>query len=117
MVIGQWLDALIDINVDADLTAEVDLGRPYEKLLLICPALSVSATVGIQVAEKSGGTFYALHKSQTNGATTLWATTAYTTGVFATVCECLGGFQFIKIALSADQTAANVTFRVCGIRS
>ena len=36
--------------------------------------------------------------------------------VFATVCECLGGFQFIKIALSADQTA-NITFRVCGVRS
>ena len=36
--------------------------------------------------------------------------------IFATVCECLGGFQFIKIALSANQTA-NVTFRVCGIRS
>jgi len=117
LIHGEWKTALIDINVDANLTAEVDLGRPYEKLLLICPALSVSATVGIQVAEKSGGTFYALHKSQTNGATTLWATTAYTTGVFATVCECLGGFQFIKIALSADQTGANVTFRVCGVRS
>ena len=117
MIHGEWKTALIDINVDADLTAEVDLGRPYEKLLLICPALSVSATVGIQVAEKSGGSFYALHKSQTNGATTLWATTAYTTEVFATVCECLGGFQFIKIALSADQTGANVTFRVCGVRS
>ena len=37
--------------------------------------------------------------------------------IFATVCECLGGFQFIKIALSADQTAADVTFRVCGCRS
>ena len=36
--------------------------------------------------------------------------------VFATVCEYLGGFQFIKIALSADQIA-NVTFRVCGVRS
>ena len=117
MLVGSWLDAVIDISEDADLTAEVDLGRPYEKLLLICPALAVSATVGIQVAEKSGGTFYALHKSQTNGATTVWATTAYTTGVMATVCECLGGFQFIKIALSANQTGSDITFRVCGVRS
>jgi len=121
MIHGQWLNGLIDIDVDDDCTAEINLGRPYEKLLIICPALAVSATVSIKVAEKTGGTFYDLHywgrtKDDTI-ATQKWQTTAYTTGIFATVCECLGGYQYIKIALSASQTGSDVTFRVCGVRS
>jgi len=121
MIHGEWKTALIDIDVDPDLSAEVDLGRPYEKLLIVCPALAVSATVSIQVAEKTGGTFQDLHyfgrtKDDTI-ATVKWATTAFTTSNFSTVCECLGGFQFIKIALSAEQTGTDKTFRVCGVRS
>ena len=121
MIVGEWKTALIDIDVDDDLSAEVNLGRPFEKLLIICPALTVSATVSIKVAEKTGGTFYDLHywgrtKDETI-ATQKWVTTAYTTGVFATVCECLGGYQFIKVSLSASQTGSDVSFRVCGVRS
>ena len=121
MITGEWKNGLIDIDVNNDLTAEIDLGRPYEKLLLICPALSVSANVSIEVAEKTGGTFYALHYCGRTADNTIasqkWQTTAYTSGVFATVCDCLGGYQFIKIALSAGQTGGDVTFRVCGVRS
>lgn len=121
MITGSWKDGLIDIDVGANLTTEIDLGRPYEKLLIICPTLTVSASVRIDVAEKTGGTFYALHyggrtKDDTI-ATQLWTTAAYTTAVFATVCERLGGYQFIKINLSADQTGSDITFRVCGVRS
>ena len=121
MIQGAWQDANIDIDVDDDLTTEVDLGRPYEKLLIVCPALTVSATVSIKVAEKTGGTFQDLHyfgrtKDDTI-ATVKWATTAFTTSNFSTVCECLGGFQFIKIATSASQTGTDRLFRVCGVRS
>ena len=105
MITGQWLDALIDINVDADLTAEVDLGRPYETMLVHIPALT-SCNLTCYVAEKTGGTFYALGKD---------ITVAAGTGSFADVWD-IGGHQFIKIGTSVAQEA-NRTFRVCGVRS
>ena len=105
MIHGQWLDALIDINVDADLTAEVDLGRPYETMLVHIPALT-SCNLTCYVAEKTGGTFYALGKD---------ITVAAGTGNFADVWE-IGGHQFVKIGTSVAQTA-NRSFKICGVRS
>ena len=105
MITGQWLDALIDISVDADLTAEVDLGRPYETMLVHIPALT-SADLTCYVAEKTAGDFYALGKT---------VTVAAGTGSFADIWD-IGGHQFIKIGTSVAQEA-NRTFRVCGVRS
>ena len=105
MIHGQWLDALIDISVDADLTAEVDLGRAYETLLVHIPVLT-SCNLICYVAEKTGGTFYALGKD---------ITVAAGTGSFADVWD-IGGHQFVKIGTSVAQEA-NRTFRVCGARS
>ena len=105
MITGQWLDALIDINVDADLTAEVDLGRAYETMLVHIPALT-SCNLTCYVAEKTGGTFYALGKD---------ITVAAGTGSFADIWE-IGGHQFVKIGTSVAQTA-NRSFKICGVRS
>ena len=105
MIMGQWLNALIDISVDADLTAEVDLGRPYETMLVHIPALT-SCNLICYVAEKTGGTFYALGKD---------ITVAAGTGNFADVWE-IGGHQFVKIGTSVAQTA-NRSFKICGVRS
>ena len=105
MIHGQWLDALIDINVDADLTAEVDLGRPYETMLVHIPALT-SCNLTCYVAEKTGGTFYALGKD---------VTVAAGTGSFADIWD-IGGHQFVKIGTSVAQTA-NRSFKICGVRS
>ena len=105
MVIGQWLDALIDISVDANLTAEVDLGRPYETMLVHIPALT-SADLTCYVAEKTGGTFYALGKD---------VTVAAGTGSFADIWD-IGGHQFVKIGTSVAQTA-NRNFKICGVKS
>ena len=105
MIHGEWKTALIDINVDADLTAEVDLGRPYETMLVHIPELT-SADLTCYVAEKTAGTFYALGKT---------VTVAAGTGSFADIWE-IGGHQFIKIGTSIAQTA-NRIFRICGMRS
>jgi hypothetical protein len=105
MIVGEWKNALIDVLVDNDLTAEVDLGRPYEVLLVVIPTID-SANVSFQVSEKSGGTYQDLGQNQIIAAGT---------GAFTTAIK-LGGFQYIKIKTSAAQTADR-TFRVCGVRS
>ena len=102
MITGQWLDALIDINVDANLTAEVDLGRPYETMLVHIPALT-SCNLICYVAEKTGGTFYSLGTMAAGG------------GNLADTWE-IGGHQFVKIGTSVGQNS-NRTFRICGVRS
>ena len=102
MIHGQWLDALIDISVDANLTAEVDLGRPYETLLIHIPTLT-SCNLICYVAEKTGGPFYSL------------GTMAAGEGNLADVWE-IGGHQFVKIGTSVNQSSDR-TFRICGVRS
>ena len=105
MITGQWLDAKIIIVIDNILTPEVDLGRPYETMLVHIPELT-SADLTCYVAEKTGGTFYALGKD---------VTVAAGTGEFADIWE-IGGHQFVKIGTSVAQTA-NRNFRICGVRS
>ena len=105
MIIGEFKNATITITTDNDLTAEVDLGRPYETLLVHIPALT-SCNLTCYVAEKTGGTFYALGKD---------ITVAAGTGNFADVWE-IGGHQFVKIGTSVAQTA-NRSFKICGVRS
>lgn len=116
MIHGSWKTALIDVSEDADLTAEVDLGRPYDMLVVVCPALAVSATVSLMVAEKTGGTYQDLYLVKSDGTNTQILSSAYTTVVFTWAVP-IGGFQYIKVKLSAEQTGADKTFRVMGVRS
>ena len=102
MIIGEFKNATITITTDNDLTAEVDLGRPYETMLVHIPALT-SCNLICYVAEKTGGTFYPL------------GTMAAGEGTLADTWE-IGGHQFVKIGTSVAQ-AANRIFRICGVRS
>jgi hypothetical protein len=104
-IYGEWKDALIDVLVDNDLTAEVDLGRDYDYMQIVIPTID-SAQVSVQVAEKSGGTYQDLGDS---------VTTDTTTGGYSTVFK-IGGWRWIKIKTSAAQTADR-TFRVRGSRA
>jgi hypothetical protein len=61
-IYGEWKDALIDVSVDNDLTAEVDLGRDYDYMQIVIPTID-SAQVSVQVAEKSDGTYQDLGDS------------------------------------------------------
>ena len=102
MIHGEWLNALINISQDDDLTAEVNLGRAYETLLVHIPVLT-SCNLICYVAEKTGGTFYSL------------GTMAAGEGNLADTWE-IGGHQFVKIGTSIGQ-GSNRTFRICGVRS
>ena len=116
MLQGEWKTALIDIDVDADLSAEVDLGRSYDTAVIVCPALAVSASVSLMAAEKSGGTYQNLYLVKSDGTNVQILSGAYTAAVFTWVVP-IGGLQYIKIKLSADQTGADKTFRIMGVRS
>jgi len=105
MITGEPKNAVITIATDDDLTAAVDLGRPYETLLVYIPTIT-SADLTCYVSETLAGTYTALGKS---------VVVAAGTGGFVDIWD-IGGFQYIKIGASAAQSA-NRTFVVLGVRS
>ncbi len=100
---GEWKAATI--AEDGTSSAEVDLGREYDYLLAQIPTL-VSCTIKLQIAEKTGGTFYDLG----DGVTTAEGTHNYA-DIFP-----LFGYQFIKVVASAAQTGSDKEIRVRGMR-
>jgi hypothetical protein len=108
-----WKTALIDISVDDDLTAEVDLGYICDSLLMYIPTIDL-AQVSIEVSEKSGGTFADLYVTDPADGGNNQVISASGTGDFHWVVP-LGGFQFIKVKTSASQTAGDVSIRVRGV--
>ncbi len=100
---GSWKAATISAGGTSSL--EVDLGRDYDYLEIQIPTL-VSCTIKLQVAEKTGGTFYDLG----DGVTTSAGTFNYA-DVFI-----LGGWQFIKVVASVTQTSTDRLIRVRGMR-
>ena len=112
MITGQWKTATIALN--GILSGEVDLGRPYDTLLMAIPTID-SAQVNIKVAEKIGGTFQDAHITEGDGTSAVVKTDIGTGGITWVVP--LGGFQFIKVQTSAAQTGGARVFRVCGCRS
>jgi hypothetical protein len=114
MIIGEWKTATI--AKDGTLSAEVDLGRSYETLLVVIPEID-SAVVNILGAEKTSGTFQNICVTdQADGSNSKVITTPAGTGEFTWVVP-IGGVQFIKVQTDAAQTTAERDFRVCGVRS
>lgn len=112
MEYGEWLDAVITIADDDDLTAEVNLGMPYDDMLIYVPTLT-SATVTVHVSIEAGGTFAALNSTDTDGSNAVVVAGASTGGFYWRV-PC--GFQFIKLKAGASQ-GADRTFKVRGIQA
>ncbi len=109
---GQWKDALVDVSVDADLSEEVDLGAPFEDLVVLIPTIK-SATVTVHVAKEKGGTYYPLHILDDDATGSfVSANTAATTS--NCIIFRIGGFQFVKIALGATQDN-DTTFVIRGL--
>jgi len=112
MIVGEWKTATIALN--GTLSAEVDLGRPYETLLMVIPTID-SAQVSIQVAEKTGGTFQDAHITEGDGSSAVLKSDLGT-GAITWVLP-IGGFQYIKVKTSAGQTGGARSFRICGCRT
>ena len=92
---GMWITATI---TSGTLSAAVDLGRTYDLLEIVMPALT-SCDLSLHVCPTLGGTYTALSSVvQTVG-------TANYTEVF----HC--GFQYIKIKSSVSQTSKSFSVR------
>ncbi len=113
MIHGEWKAATI--ADEATTSSEVDLGRPYENLMVIATALD-NAQISIQVAEVTGGTFQDLYMILSADGTSAQVITDVTTTA-KTYALPLGGFQFIKIKASAAQNGGPRLIRVMGVRS
>ena len=113
MIHGEWKAATI--ADEATTSSEVDLGRPYENLMVIGTALD-SAQLSIQVAEKTGGTFQDLYMILSNDGTSAQVITDAGTSALTYMMP-IGGFQFIKIKASAAQNGGPRLIRVMGVRS
>ena len=113
MFIGSWKAATI--ADEATLSSEVDLGRPYETLLVVATALD-NAQLSVQVAEKTGGTFQDLYMTLSADGTSAQVITDAGT-VAKTYILPIGGFQYIKIKASAAQNGGPRLIRVVGVRS
>jgi hypothetical protein len=115
---GEWKTATIpkyvaDPPEPGTLSAEVDLGRPYETLLMVIPTID-SAQINVLGAEKTGGTFQNICLTDDAG-NNIKILSSLTTGGWTWDIP-IGGIQFIKVQTSAAQTTAAVDFRVCGTR-
>ncbi len=99
---GEWKNAVIAIN--GTTSGEVDLGRHYHLLEIQIPTID-SANITLTTSDQTGGTFQTL-----GGSSNICAAG---TGAFNDTFI-LGGWQFVKVATSATQTAAR-TFRMRGI--
>lgn len=102
---GSWLTAFLNNSVSNTLTNEVDLGRPYDYLNVIMPALT-NTQIAVQVAAPSN----------TSGFVTLGdgVNIDWTSGSRAAVLS-IGHWQFIKL-LATDAQAANRSFQIQGFR-
>lgn len=99
---GAWITATIAQN--AATTGEIDLLTNCDFIDVILPTLD-SCTVAVTVSDTPGGTFVGLGTSS--------PTTITTTGGKADTFD-VGGWQFIKIITSANQTTALRTIKVRG---
>ncbi len=112
MIFGSFIDCAIADN--GTTSAAADLGRPYETMAIIMPAL-ISGTITVQGSETSGGTYTTLYITNPTDGTNEPLTSSATTGEITWVVP-IGGFQFIKLVSGASQTSGPVTFRLRGFR-
>lgn len=105
---GEWKTATLTATT---VSAEIDLGRDFARVLILVPDLGDSADVTITIAKESGGTFYPMYRLDADTATSLEGITAADQTAKAIILPC--GAQLIKILCSASQTSE--TFYVRGM--
>lgn len=97
------------------LTAEVDLGQAFDKILLGIPTMASGADVLIQMAGTSGGTYRNLYHGAVVDSTTpvLMQINSSITQAYVPVNAI--GSQYVKIELSTAMTATSAQFDIVGI--
>lgn len=110
MIQGIW--RTVAIAKDAKLSAEVDLGADFNKVLVLIPALD-DTEVTIHVARESGGDFFPMYKMDADLTGDFAHATTTLTTAKAIIFEC--GAQFIKVSLNDDQSGGARTFYARGL--
>ena len=104
-VYGEWRTGFLNNSVSNTLSNIVDLGRDYDFLNVILPALT-NTQIACQVAAPSNtDTFVTLG----DGVNVDW-----TTGNRASVLV-IGGWQFLRL-LTTDAQVANRSYKIRGFR-
>lgn len=125
MIIGSIVTSLLDFDRASEFAGDdvdqysalVDLGREYSSLIITIPTIE-SSPINIYVqnlvaiATVPTLLHYRLTSTEATGA---WATTA-STGGLTIVCDCLGGFRWVRIRCTTNQTADRV-FTLRGMRA
>ena len=107
-IMGEWKTTTLTATT---VSAEIDLGRDFARVLVLVPALGDSADVTITMAKESGGTFYPMYRLDADSAVSLEGITSQDQTAKAIIFPC--GLQFIKILCSASQTSE--TFHIRGL--
>ena len=110
-MISAWKSAVIASG--GTLSAEVDLGKDYKRVLVIAPTID-SATINVKVATASGGTYYSMYILDADATGSFLHATTAGTGAIAVTFD-IGGAQYVKILVGAAQSSGAVTFLVRGI--
>ena len=110
MILGQW--KTVTVAASGTTSSEVDLGLDFKQILVLAPALD-SATIAVQIAQRSGGTFFNQYALDADATGDFAHATTAATAAKAVLFNC--GAQFIKVVCSAAQTSAERTFYVRGI--
>lgn len=111
MIHGAW----VSCAMDGTTSAECDLGRVYEKVMVQLPTLAQTGTntVTVQGGKYSGDTFKNVYTYIPSTGAVVVMQVANTAGGFMAVFP-IGGFQFIKLVCGETQ---DVTFYCQGVRS
>lgn len=124
MKVSEWKTLLLDYNRASDgftdedvdrFTELLDLGEAYEFLTVLIPALDSSGTVSVRIQkdEKVTTNPVALHGFlDADGDNTILQATTSGAGSIAVTFR-IGGAQYLRLYVSADQSA-NRTFYVKG---
>lgn len=113
MTASQWYSALLDVDVDADATEEVDLEGNYEFMTVIIPTLGQASTLEAQIAMTSGGTFYPVWHWDADAAGDFLGQTSSITTTRAITFP-IGGAQYVKVGVAGSDMSSDVTFYVRG---
>jgi len=113
MIPTKWHSALIDQDVDPDLSEEVDLQGNFEFLTVIQPELDGEHTVTVHIAMTSGGTYYPCYQLDSDAAADLQQLTTGDATTRAIVAFRIGGAQFVKVAVGTS-VSTDKTFYVRG---
>lgn len=102
----QYAEALVDISVDADLTAEIDISD-YDLVGLFTPSNFDGTDIVFHASQTSGGTFVPVAAS--NAGTTAYTIVTAASKYTPINPDIFTGVRYLKVETTTDQATNNTT--------